>query len=349
MTIKLAATVVAGLACAASAASAQANLTAEAGAPGTVSYLAPVSLAEFVATSGIADIQVKEGQTLTNSVQNVAEGRSDISASPFIVPFLMSRGVGPYSNIGAEEGAKLADNLRVLYPYTFGVFFLYAYNSQGITGWDDLAGRRVLNGPPQGAATGNSRTLIQLVTGMNYETDYESVTVSWGQAVNTITDGTADAALLPELFPSGRPTQMSAAGDMTAYSIPREAFERESMQNYLRAPGNAPWEMPVADAENLGEAWTVQSEDDTFRGMAVVGGELARADLDEELAYQLVRVHIENLDAIRAKAPFAEFAGFGVLDAESTGLCGPNPLRYHPGAVRAWEEAGYIVPDCAKP
>ncbi len=339
----------AGMALQAFGAAAQVNLTAETGVPGTVSYLAPAALVEFAASGGVANIQLKEGQTLTNSVQNVAEGKSDLSSAPFIIPFLMSRGVGPYTNIGAEKGGELAANLRVLYPYTFGVFFLYAYDAKGIAGWEDLKGRKVYNGPPQGAATGNSRTLIQLITGMKPDADYESVTANWGQAVSVITDGTADAALIPELFPSGRPTQMSAAGAMTAYSIPKAAFDSEPMQNYLNAPGNAPWEMTVAEAQNLGETWTVVSEDDTFRGMAVVGGDIVTASMEDDLAYALVKLHIDNLEAIKAKAPFARYAGFGVLDAAATGMCGPNPLKYHPGAVRAWEEAGYVVPDCAKP
>jgi hypothetical protein len=38
-----------------------------------------------------------------------------------------------------------------------------------------------------------------------------------------------------------------------------------------------------------------------------------------------------------------------IADLSVTGMCGPMPLKYHPGAVRAWEEAGYTVPDCAKP
>jgi hypothetical protein len=29
-------------------------------------------------------------------------------------------------------------------------------------------------------------------------------------------------------------------------------------------------------------------------------------------------------------------------------MCGLNPLKYHPGSVAAWEEAGYTIPDCAK-
>ena len=40
---------------------------------------------------------------------------------------------------------------------------------------------------------------------------------------------------------------------------------------------------------------------------------------------------------------------FGVIDKKTAGLCGANPVKFHPGAVRAWEEAGHSVPECAKP
>lgn len=39
---------------------------------------------------------------------------------------------------------------------------MYANNAKGISGWDDLKGRKILNGPPRGAATGNSRALAHL-------------------------------------------------------------------------------------------------------------------------------------------------------------------------------------------
>jgi hypothetical protein len=29
-------------------------------------------------------------------------------------------------------------------------------------------------------------------------------------------------------------------------------------------------------------------------------------------------------------------------------MCGLNPMKYHPGAVRAWEDAGFDIPDCAE-
>lgn len=77
-------------------------------------HLAPSHLIEIAGTQGIANIQLSDGQTLTNSIQNVAEGKTDIASAPHILPFLMSRGVGPYGSLGKEKGAELAGNLRAI-------------------------------------------------------------------------------------------------------------------------------------------------------------------------------------------------------------------------------------------
>jgi TRAP-type uncharacterized transport system substrate-binding protein len=146
----------------ASPAFAQANLTAETASPGGAVHLAPSHLTEIAGTSGIANIQLSEGQTLTNSIQNVAEGKTDIASAPHILPFLMARGVGPYGSLGKEKGAELASNLRAIYPYTLGVFFLFAFDSKNIGGWDDLEGRTIYNGPPRGGALTNARAIIQI-------------------------------------------------------------------------------------------------------------------------------------------------------------------------------------------
>jgi len=328
---------------------AQVNLTAETVSPGGSAYLAPAHLTEVAGLRGIANIQLADGQTLTNSVLNVAEGKTDIATTPFILPFLMSRGVGPYANLGKEKGAELAGNIRVLYPFSLGTFFMYAFDSKSVNGWSDIKGRKIFNGPPRGAALNNSRTIIQLVSGLKDGEGYEGVQANWGQASATINDGTVDAVVLPELFPSGRIVELGASGAMTAWSIPKASFESEAMQKYMHAPGNAPWTMTTAEAKaGLGESWTIVSEDDTFRGMSTVGGDTVNKDMDEELAYQLTKAHIETLPELMAKAPFAAHVGFGVVDVEKSAMCGANPLKYHKGAVRAWEEAGYTIAACAK-
>ena len=161
---------------------------------------------------GIADIQITLGQTGVNQTQAVAEGRADVGNCPFILPFLLSKGAGPYAALGAEKGAELAANLRVLYPYSFGAYTLYAYDTAGVGGWDDLAGKTILDGPPRGAATAEARSLIQVVTGLKPDEDYKPIESDWPQMVTTITEGSSDVALLPEFIPSDRPLQALSAG-----------------------------------------------------------------------------------------------------------------------------------------
>lgn len=323
------------------------NLTGETASPGGSIHLSMAHLAEAAAAAGVANIQVADGQTLTNSIQNVAEGKTDISGTPYILPFLLANGRGPYAKLGKEKGAELAANLRALYPVTLGIFALYAYDSKGLKGWGDLEGKSIYNGPPRGAAVSNARAVIQLTTGLKEGEGYKGVQVNWGQAVKTITDGSADAVVLPILFPDSRITQSLASGNMTIWSIPKDKWDTEPFQKYLRAPGSAPFTLPMAEVTQPAGT-SVMSDDDTFRGLATIGGDIVNKSMPFELAKALTKAHIDTLDQLKAKAPFAKHAGYGIVDVVKSGMCGPNPLKYHAGAVAAWEEAGYKIDDCAK-
>ncbi|MEO0938025.1 MAG: TAXI family TRAP transporter solute-binding subunit [Pseudomonadota bacterium] len=332
----------------ASGAAAQTNLTAEtagaAGVPGTVVQ----HLGEVAAGAGVANIQVQTGQTLTNSIQNVAEGKTDIAAAPQVLPFLLSVGRGPYSSLGAEKGAELAGNLRYLYTYAFGYHMLYAYDSVGMNGWADMAGRTIYNGPPRGAALVQARAFAQLLGAGKDGEDYTGVQVNWAQDLKTITDGSAQAVLLPSTFPDRRITASLAAGNMTVWSMPKDAYEGEAMQKYLTTPGNAPLRVPMSEVD-FGDGVTVMTEDDIFRTGATAGGEVVNASMSFETAKALTAAFIEGIPALKAKAPWAGQVGIGVTSVPESGMCGLNPIPYHPGAVAAWEEAGYTIPDCAKP
>ena len=324
---------------------AQANLTAETASPGGATHLSLAHLTEVAGTEGVANIQLADGQTLTNSIQNVAEGKTDIAGTPYILPFLMSRGVGPYGSLGKEKGAELSSNLRAINPFTLGIFFLFAYDSKGIGGWDDLKGRKIYNGPPRGGALTNARSMIQIVAGLKDGEDYEGMQINWGQGATLISSGEPDAVVLPELFPSPRLTVPSAAGKMTGWSMPIEAYEGEAMQKYMKAPGSAPWTGKVADIQaTMGDDWTFVSEDDTFRAFATIGGNVVHKDMDDAIVYDLVKIYIASLDDLMGKAPYGTTVGY---DFPMQGMCGANPIQYHPAAARAWREAGYELDDCA--
>ena len=329
-------------------AQAQTILTAETAAPNVTPGISIISLSEAAAKAGVADIQVSSGQTLTNSVQNVAEGKSDIAAAPFILPFLLSRGVGPYAGLGKETGAELASKLAVLYTYRISVQGLYAYDSSNISGWDGLEGKTIFNGPPRGAALTNARLLTKLNTGMEEGSGYTGIQVNWGQAVKTIQDGSADAFVLPMAFPDPRVTAALSSGDMTIWSVPKDVFDGEAFANVAKIPGTVPVSLAISEM-GYGDGVTIVSEDDMFRGPGTVGGDVVNVSMDFDLAKALTAAFIENLDEIyRSKAPFMPNAWHGETDPALTDMCGNNPIKYHPGAVAAWEEAGFTIPDCAK-
>lgn len=346
LTTKLAGLCLAG-ALTAGTAHAQANLTAETSSPGNSPHVSTIHLAEVAATAGVASLQVQEGQTLTNSVQNVAEGRTDVAAMPMILGFLMSKGRGPYSSLGEEKGAELAANLRALVPYNAGAYGLMALESEGITSWADLAGKNVWNGPPRGAALVNARQAIFLAAGLKDGEGYTGHQDNWGQLASRLVDGSMDAFVLPLTFPSGRATQMQAAGNIVIVSTPSETFESEAFQKVFNAPGNVPIVLDWADA-GYKEGVRLISEDNFYRGIGTAFADIVHKDMPFDLAKALTATYIDTMDQLKERTPYMKNVNVGVLDAAASGFCGANPLKYHPGAVAAWEEAGYTVPDCAK-
>ena len=326
----------------------QVNLSAEASSPGNSPHLSIIHMAEIAAEAGIANLQVQEGQTLTNSVKNVAEGKTDIAPMPIILGFLMSKGRGPYSKLG-DSGAALADNLRALYPYNAGAYGLFSHESENIRAWTDLAGKKVFNGPPRGAALVNARQAIQLAAGFKDGTDYEGIQANWGQLATILVDGSVDAFVIPLTFPSQRVTVALAAGNVNIVSTPKEVFESEAFSRILRAPGNVPIVVPEADmGYGPDQGVTLISGDGVFCGMGTAFTDVVHKDMDIDLVKALTAAYIDNIDRLMARAPYVRNIGVAELDPQKSGFCGANPVRYHPGAVMAWEEAGYTVPDCAR-
>ena len=224
----------------------------------------------------------------------------------------------------------------------------HAYDSKGVGGWGDLKGRTIYNGPPRGAAVTNARAVIKIATGLEEGDGYTGVQVNWDQDLKTITDGTADVQVLPIGMPDGRMTGALSAGNLTLWSYPKDVYEGEAAKKYMKAPGSGSVLIPIADM-GFGEGVTVVSEDDMFRGIATVGGEIVRTSMDFDLAKAITAAHIAGLEKVKARAPFMKTAALGSMDTDENGMCGAMPLKYHAGAVAAWEEAGYTIPDCAKP
>ena len=130
--------------------------------------------------------------------------------------------------------------------------------------------------------------------------------------------------------------------------MPKDVYASEAFQNVGKLPGTVPVEIPIAEM-GYGEGVTIVSEDGMFRGPGTVGADIVNVNMDFELAKSLTAAFIKNIESVyHTKAPFMPGTWHGETEPAITDMCGNNPIKYHPGAVAAWEEAGYTIPDCAK-
>lgn len=325
------------------------TITHEYAQPGGGTDVSAKNLAEIAAAGKIATVQVQGGKTLTRSIQQVAEGKTDIAAMPLVLHFLMSRGLGPYGSLGKKKGAALAANLRILYPY-HGVqsFFLVAYASTGIDSWDKIKGKAVFNGPPRGGALNTARSVIRLTTGLDDGKGYAGKQIAWGQANAIFLDRSVDAAVRPGTNPASWMPILAAAGKINIVSVPKARWEGKSWQKFLKAPGNAPALFPVKELSHYGKNVNVISEDNMFRGVVPTFGEGVHKNMDKALAKKLTAAFIKSVPDLHRKAPFAKGLLFGEIDEKKMAVCVAG-TKLHPGAVEAWEEAGHKVADCMKP
>lgn len=317
--------------------------------PGSATCVAAGHLAENAAKNNIATLQIQSGKTLTKTMRDVAERRIDITASPFILNFLMSRGLGPYSGLGKEKGKVLADNLRLLYPYHIAAYFLLAFQDTGIDSWDKLEGKNVFNGPPRGGALVGARNLIRLTAGLNDGKEYWGKQIAWGQANSIFMDRSVDAAVRPGTIPADYMSIYMSAGKVNIVSVPKAKFDSAPFQKFIKAPGNAPVVIPTKVLKGFyGEGARIISDDDQFRTVANTAGDVVHKSLDKKVAKALTSAFIKSLPELQKKAPFAKSALFGNIDNDKMGICSAK-VKFHPGAVEAWQEAGFTVAECAIP
>ena len=139
-----------------------------------------------------------------------------------------------------------------------------------------------------------------------------------------------------------------------------QPFERVAFRGrdaaFLPPEGSVPvqgYEPSVGRLDIVGTDALVNPRDATdFRSVANGGGDVVHKKMDKKLAKALTAAFIKSVPDLRRKVPFAKHQLYGSIDAKQMAICyanGTKPnIRFHEGAIEAWEEAGHKVPDCAR-
>jgi hypothetical protein len=191
--------------------------------------------------------------------------------------------------------------------------------ASGITGLEQLRGRRVVVGPA-GAGFEYFLEPILAAHGITYD-DFTPVHNTQAGAVDMLADGSADAAFLGGAVPTASITQAAAGQDI--HFIP---FDEAARQTLIT---DYPFFGPATIA-----AGTYRGQSADFDGLNVGSMHLVtRADLDDDTVYRFTRLLYEHRAGVVERHP----AGKAINPKNAARDTG---TPFHPGAERFYREAG---------
>jgi TRAP transporter TAXI family solute receptor len=238
------------------------------------------------------------------------------------INYLATEAEGPFEE--PLESAMLIAN------YNLGTVWLATFD-ENIRTPQDLVGKRIALGrPPQILWTIEPRLVIR--HGWDLEDQITIETLGTTEAAQALLNGSVDAAVIGgyanpetgEFLPSPQTVELLASG-RTLYHIPwgEEAIAKTMEIGVPLVPAD----VPAGAVDGLEE--TMASFYDTVAWAAY-------PDFDEDAAYQITKTIIANVEK------FAEYHALGKLMTEAVLPYGWPVERIHPGALRAYREAGLI-------
>jgi TRAP transporter TAXI family solute receptor len=256
------------------------------------------------------------GASVAN-VQFLARNEAHLALIQNDIAFYAFNGKEMFFNVAQNRGAPVPTirAVAMLYPETIQIVTL---RGKGINRVEDLAGKRVVVGAPGSGTEANARQIL-LIHGIFYSQirpDY----LSFAAGIDQLRDGSVDAVFITAGYPTAAVTDIAASRDVMLVPISSEKLAelRERYPFYAR--------QVVAAGAYRGLTAPVQTA--TVLAMLV-----ARADLSNDLVYNMTKALWESLDRIRAA--HAVGRSFDLAKARE-GM----PIPIHPGAERYYREKG---------
>ncbi|HYF92339.1 MAG TPA: TAXI family TRAP transporter solute-binding subunit [Symbiobacteriaceae bacterium] len=217
-----------------------------------------------------------------------------------------------------EGGSQVRSTLRGLTHLYPNVMQLAVRKDSGIKDIVDLVGKRLVPGIHGSATLINAQELLALY-GMSLS-DMTVEHMGYGEAAAALIEGRADATLVAGGLPTEAVRTLLESGEAELLPLDAAAIVK-------KYPWYYPYSIPAG-------SYPGQTEE--VRTVAVANILIARADMPEEHAYELVRTLYEGQEQLRASHPAADLK----LEQALRGITGVLPL--HPGAARYFREVGVL-------
>jgi TRAP transporter TAXI family solute receptor len=229
--------------------------------------------------------------------------------------------IADYASKGAimfEQGGKI-ENLQAIASLYNETIQIIVPKDSAIQTVEDLKGKRVSIGAPGSGTEANAIQILE-VYGMTPEDLGEVQRLSFGDSSAYIQDGTLDAAFVTSGTPTSAVSELAATVGVRIVSLDGDHIA-QLIEKY-----------PYYAEQGI-EAGTYSGFDEAVTTVAVKAQLVVRADLDEEIVYNLTKALFENLEQLKTVHKKAEQIKL------ETALEGVS-LELHPGAAKYYKEAG---------
>ncbi len=296
-------------------------------APGSSMYLVMTTFANLVnQNQDDFEITVDATGTATKHMVDVARGSIDMSMTAPVPYTWMKNGTRVYKKLkGVKE---LAKKLRTVFWFPLGGYHYTTYGDSGIRTLDDIKGKRIFVGPPAGGQLVTGLAFIKAQTGLTPK-DFKSVNLNFASALQAFQDRQIDVYTIGCLDPCAQLQQVAATSKIRFLGVPTKAALETT-------PAHTAFFKPLGRTKGVirkGAYGANQvNEADVWVNNAILGV-TARAGLDDETVYTMVKLFWSKLDEIRGSAPYMAHvtAEYGAQEVN---------MVFHPGAERYYREAG---------
>ncbi len=299
---------------------AQQSLSIATGGTGGVYYPYGGGLAEII--SKYIDGYTAVAEVTGASVENVgliSRGDSDIALALADTVYQAYSGTGRFDGSGT---LRQLPNLRALGSIYPNAVQLVTLADSGISSLSDLKGKRVSVGAP-GSGTELSAQALLEANGISYD-DFSVQRLNFNETANALRDGQIDAGFWSVGPPTSSILDLATTRNIVIISLSDE----EVSKGLSASPVFASYTMP---------AGTYPGQDEPVQTIGTPNVLVVSEEMDEELAYNIVKNLFENVGELRAIHPAAN-------NTTVEFSLGATPIPLHPGALRYYQETGNEIP-----
>lgn len=253
-------------------------------------------------------------QTTGGGVENnllVSTGKADLAITTGANAYSAYHGQAPYK-------AKMENIALMFSGLSKGVYQVVVNENSPIKSIKDLKGKKVVLGPPGGAAIPMTIDVFAAY-GMSIN-DVKAFYVAYDDGTDGLTSGNYDAVVVQSAIPAPSIYQLTAA------KKPIRLLDLEDAVIKALSTKFPYYERMDISKEAYGFAKPVAT-------IYVANVVIVRKDLSEDLVYAMTKLFFENITRIIASHPSAK-----ELSLENATKAMPMPL--HPGAARYFKEKG---------